>query len=226
MIATDFDGTLAPIVDRPEQAAPQPRALATLIRLAGHDGVVVAVVSGRRFRELQSLIGSVPGIVLIGEHGNDTGEEEVAPDETVVAMADFVAAVAERIPGSAVEMKRHGVGFHYRRAEDDAAADAVGTILSWAADRPGIKVTKGKKIVELSVAQHDKGDAVMGLKEDVGADCVVFVGDDTTDESVFAALGREDIGVKVGPGDTRARYRVSDISDVVRLLEAIERALG
>ncbi|MGH8946953.1 MAG: trehalose-phosphatase [Acidimicrobiia bacterium] len=226
VVASDFDGTLAPIVARPEQAVPDRRALASLARLAGHDGVVVAVVSGRRFGELQELIGELPGVVLIGEHGSDRGEEDEVEDQVVAGMAAFVGDLAGRIPGSALEVKRHGVGFHYRRAEESAAAEAVASIVSWAKDRPQIKVTEGKKIVELSVAPYDKGDAVTALKDELGADCVVFIGDDTTDESVFANLGTGDIGIKVGPGETGARYRVSDISSVVEVLEAIERALG
>ena len=225
VLAFDFDGTLAPIVDRPEQAVPDQRALASLARLAGHDGVVVAVVSGRRFGELQKLIGELPGVVLIGEHGSDRGEVDEIQDQVVAGMAAFVGDVVDRIPGSALEVKRHGVGFHYRRAEEDAAADAVSAILSWAKEHPHIKVTEGKKIVELSVAPYDKGDAVTALKDELGADCVVFIGDDTTDESVFTKLGTGDIGIKVGPGETGARYRVSDISSVVEVLEAIERAL-
>lgn len=226
VIASDFDGTIAPIVARPERAVPDPRALQSLLRLASHDGVVVAVVSGRGFSELQGLIGEAEGLVLIGEHGSDRGEETGDQDQRVEEMAIFVGGLADRLVGTALEVKRHGVGFHYRRAEEGAAAEAVGSILSWAEERPEIKVTEGKKIVELSVAPYDKGDAVLGLKEGIGADRVVFFGDDTTDESVFAVLGPDDIGVKVGLGETKARYRVSDISEVIRLLEAIEHALG
>lgn len=225
VVACDFDGTLAPIVDRPERALVEPLAIELLIGLAARDEVVAAVISGRRHAELASLLGDVPGVVLIGEHGNDRGELGVA-GETVDEMAGFIRGVGEALPGSAVEVKRHGVGFHYRLADEMAAEEAVGSILSWAEERPEIKVTRGKKLVEMSVAPHHKGDAVLALKDEAGADCVVFIGDDTTDENVFEVLGPSDIGIKVGPGETAARYRVADVAEVVRVIGSIESVLG
>lgn len=226
LVASDFDGTLAPIVSRPDRAVGDPRALQSLVRLAQRDGVVVAIISGRAFAELRSLLGDAPGVVLIGEHGNDRGEDVVGGVEMVDEMAAFIRGVGDNLPGSAVEVKRHGVGFHYRRADDAPAEKAVDSILSWAEERPDITVTKGKELVEMSVAPHHKGDAVLALKEEAGAECVVFIGDDATDENVFAMLGQEDIGIKVGPGETAARHRVDDVSDVVEVLAAIESALG
>jgi trehalose 6-phosphate phosphatase len=188
--------------------------------------VLVAIVSGRSFSDLRSLLGDTPGVVVIGEHGNDRGEEILDPAEVVEEMADFVRRVGETLPGSAVEVKRQGVGFHYRRANEGEAERAVDSILTWAEERPEIKVTMGKMIVEMSISPHHKGDAVLALKEEAGAECVVFIGDDTTDENVFAMLGESDIGIKVGPGETAADYRVDDITNVVDVLVAIESALG
>lgn len=225
-MASDFDGTLAPIVSHPDRAVGDPRALQSLIRLARRDRVTVAIVSGRAFGELKSLLGEAAGIVLIGEHGNDLGEEFADQAEAVEEMAAYVRGVGRTVPGSAVEVKRQGVGFHYRRAEEVAAGKAIESLLAWAEERPDIKVTEGKKLIEMSVASHHKGDAVMALKSQSGAECVVFIGDDTTDENVFAMLGPSDIGIKVGPGDSAARYRVEDISDVVEVLSAIESAVG
>lgn len=76
-------------------------------------------------------------------------------------------------------------------------------------------------ILELSVATRDKGNAVADLIDESGARSVLFLGDDTTDETVFAMLRPVDIGVKVGPGASAAKYRVKDIEAVAELLERV-----
>ena len=80
------------------------------------------------------------------------------------------------------------------------------------------KITTGKEIVELSVAQGDKGSAITLLREQFRADAVTFVGDDVTDEHGFAVLTAADVGVKVGEGDTDAGFRVANPEIVLEFL--------
>ncbi len=88
-----------------------------------------------------------------------------------------------------------------------------------AATWPGVHATAGKEVLELAVQRVDKGSAINALRPDGGV--VLFVGDDVTDERGFAALRPDDIGVKVGPGDTAAQYRVADVPAVGDLLAAL-----
>jgi trehalose 6-phosphate phosphatase len=87
-------------------------------------------------------------------------------------------------------------------------------------------VTEGKKVFELHVTARNKGDAVAELKSATDADVVIFVGDDSTDESVFERLDAGDIGIKVGEGVTAAEFRIPDIEAVARLLEDLVGVLS
>ena len=98
----------------------------------------------------------------------------------------------------------------------------MSTLRTWAAEHPDVTILEGKEVVELSVADLTKGDAIVGLASEV--DVVLYIGDDTTDEAVFAVLRADDVGVKVGPGPTAARYRVDDVNDVVEVLRVLALA--
>jgi trehalose 6-phosphate phosphatase len=80
------------------------------------------------------------------------------------------------------------------------------------------QVLHGKHVVEVSVVRADKGTALLALRDAVGADAVAYFGDDVTDEHVFALLGPEDVGVKVGQGDTAAAWRVDGPPEVAQAL--------
>jgi trehalose 6-phosphate phosphatase len=89
------------------------------------------------------------------------------------------------------------------------------------AARDGIETTPGKAVLDLSVVRMDKGAALDLLRERVGADAVLFAGDDVTDETAFARLRPGDVGVKVGSGDTAAEHRVDAPPDITRLLQLL-----
>lgn len=217
LVAVDFDGTVAPLVDHPDSARPDPEALRYLRQLAASEELAVAVVSGRSFADLTLRLGDVPGAILVGEHGNDIGDDvEVVP--TIEEARGFVEALrAGR--DIVVEHKPRTVTFHTRMLDPDAKMDAVSAIRGWAAENPDVTIMEGKEVIELSVADRTKGDAVLELASEV--DVTVYIGDDTTDETVFAILGADDIGVKVGPGPTAAKYRVDDVSGVVDVLRVL-----
>jgi trehalose 6-phosphate phosphatase len=225
LVAADFDGTLAPLVSDPARAAADPRAVAVLARLAGRPGVTVSVVSGRRREDLEDLLGPVPGVILIGEHGNDYEGGSIDVDPGVAEIQSHMESMAATLQGSQVEAKRLSAAFHYRNANQDDADRTLGRIRRWAAERPGLTVTEGKKILEIGVSARNKGDAVADLIVTTHAGCVIFLGDDTTDESVFAVLRPNDVGVKVGRGETSAPYRLFDVAEVADLLEMIDAGL-
>jgi trehalose-phosphatase len=216
VIGLDFDGTIAPIVEHPDLAVPDPMAVNWLQTLATMPGLGVVIVSGRAFDDLRRRLGEVPGVTLIGEHGNDYGARE--PRSAVLEEAiGVVTDLSDRTPGAIVEVKQSSVTFHTRNVSGPRAGEALALLRRWASERKELTILEGKEILELSVANRTKGDAIMEIGSD--ADAVVFIGDDKTDETVFEALGPGDVGVKVGEGDTAARYRIPGVSDVARLLE-------
>lgn len=219
LIASDYDGTLAPIVANPDEAVPHEEALDALVRLAAMPGVAGLIVSGRSLAALRQLTGAPDGVTLIGTHGieRDSGVDpglEVAVDGLVRALTE----VADRYAGTVVEAKPVGAAFHYRNAHDpEPAAEAARGV----ARRLGGRILDGKMVVEVLLAEGTKGTAVDAMRHDLGADAVVFLGDDVTDEDVFDVLGTDDVGVKVGPGDTLAVHRVDDVGGVAAALQLL-----
>jgi trehalose-phosphatase len=215
IVGLDFDGTIAPLVEHPDQAVADPVAVNWLQTLATMPGMQVVIVSGRTFVDLHRRLGEVPGVMLIGEHGNDYGTREPRPAVLEQAI-QIVTDLGERTAGAVVEVKQLSVTFHTRGVAEPDASHALAFLREWASTRGELAVLEGKEVVELSVATRTKGDAVMELG--ANADAVVFIGDDKTDETVFEALRPGDVGVKVGEGDTAARYRLSDVGEVAELL--------
>jgi trehalose 6-phosphate phosphatase len=224
LVASDFDGVLAPIVDDPEGVVPIARAFDALTDLAALPETHVAVVSGRERAWLARRVPNSNLFALAGSHGAELDERDSADvasgalDKLGRALDD----IAAEFPGFHLERKPMSVAAHLRRvdpADKPAAAAATDALVGpWRG-----KVIRGKEIVEFTLARATKGDAITTLRSRVGASAVFYAGDDVTDEDVFAVLDEVDVGVKVGPGDTRAQYRVSGPDDVVEVLEALAR---
>lgn len=213
LVGVDFDGTLAPLVDDPDDATLDSDARRHLIELAARDSVDVLVLSGRAHADLSQRIGMLPGAALVGEHGNDPGfgHETVDFDE----LDSILLTLQETTPGSRVERKPSSRAFHTRTSPQDAATVAKRALVDWA-EKSEMKLLAGKDIVELTVATRTKGDVVADTFDRY--DGVVYIGDDTTDETAFEILRSEDIAIKVGEGETAASYRVPDVAAVAALL--------
>lgn len=221
LVGLDFDGTLAPLVDHPDDAVPDSDAIALIRDLSASEGTRVAIISGRSLSDLRSRLGDeVPGAILIGEHGNDRGAE--APESDTLDRATRFIDVLKGDRDVVVERKARSVTFHTRNLDADATEEAISLVRAWAAEHPDVTLLEGKEVLELTVATGTKGDAIRGLAE--AGDGILYIGDDQTDETVFAVLGPDDVGVKVGPGPTAARFRVKNVAEVVELLEALALA--
>lgn len=220
LVASDYDGTLAPIVDDPDAAWPWPAAWEAFLRLGDMPGVEVALVSGRTRAMLQELTSSPGHVTLIGSHGLEAGVDTAPPREEVRRLVAAFEDLAASHAGAVVERKPAGAAFHYRRVAGGLAAQEA----RHAARRLGARVLDGKMVVEGLFGDADKGDAVRRLRDRTGSDVVVYFGDDTTDEHVFTSLRDVDVGVKVGPGDSAAGHRVSDPAGVADALTVLARA--
>lgn len=218
LVGVDFDGTLAPIVEHPDLAVADPRALDLLSRIAEKPAVRVAIVSGRGLTDLKARLGDVPGATFVGEHGNDVEGEQIEPSPALIEARSLVEGISARFPEATVEEKQHSVTFHTRSLEAADAESARRQIREWVTGRQGIDLIEGKEVYELTTAVGTKGDAI---KELAGDSPIIYLGDDTTDETVFEVLGPEDVGIKVGDGPTAATYRVEDIDGVVTILDQI-----
>jgi trehalose 6-phosphate phosphatase len=224
LVSSDYDGVLAPLVDDPSAAVPSPGIAEALTRIAGGDGVTVALVSGRGVEDLQRVSGLTGSYRWVGSHGAEyggplTGDLAGRRDALAERLAPLVAAV----PGARLEVKPVSVAVHVRQVADPAAAAALLEAAGAVAD-PSLTEKPGKAVLELVLVDADKGSAVQRLRDELGAAGVVYLGDDLTDEDVFRLLRPGDVGIKVGEGPTAAEHRVADpgaVVDVLRLLGAL-----
>lgn len=223
LVACDYDGTLAPIVQDPSRALPSQESVTALRALAQLSATTVAVISGRALRDLATLSRLPSEIQLVGSHGSefDVGfVHDLQPQARQLRddLAAELSRITEGAPGTSLETKPASVALHLRQAEPEVGK----RVLKAARDGPcrwdGVQVTEGKAVIELAVVQTDKGQALDVLRHRVGASAAVFLGDDVTDEKAFARLHGPDLGVKVGPGDTRAGQRVNSTDDVALAL--------
>ncbi|HEV7712395.1 MAG TPA: trehalose-phosphatase, partial [Asanoa sp.] len=223
LIACDYDGTLAPIVTDPTLAVPLPESVAAVRALAALPQTTVAVVSGRALRDLATLSRLPSEVHLVGSHGSefDIGFVERLTPELVevrtrlqVALRDIVAGK----PGVRLENKPASVAVHYRAAERPVAEGVKERVATGPGTWPEVTVTHGKEVIELSVVPTHKGTAVDQLRTSMSASAVLFIGDDITDENAFGNLHGPDVGVKIGPGETKAGYRVGEPIEAARVL--------
>jgi trehalose 6-phosphate phosphatase len=215
LVASDFDGTLAPIVNNPADARPLPGAADALIALAGLPSTTVALVSGRALSTLRELSSMPPPVHLVGSHGAefDSGFSHDIDRELLERITAELTAIAANRPGVTVEPKPASVALHVRNASAADGRAALDAALA-AAQAWDAELTEGKAVLEFAVISTDKGEAIDIIRDRDDATAVVFFGDDVTDEKAFRRMRDGDVGVKVGPGDTLARFRVESPEDV------------
>jgi len=181
------------------------------------------MISGRGLADLRFRLGPDERWKLSGSHGAEIAGETDQPITLAASrQLDEVAAHLDALssihPGSCVERKPRGVAFHYRCVEDSGVGEAVCAVTALAAECPALVLRLGSMVIEFLADTVTKGDGIRRIRHRVGASAVVFIGDDLTDEHGFLALGSGDAGVKIGPGDTRAQFRLGGIDQVARLL--------
>lgn len=235
LVASDYDGVLAPIADDPAATEPLPAAMAALGQLSELPDTEVALISGRPLAFLQTLPSVPRQAWLAGSHGNELGHVDAAdPDgdheQILKDLRVQLDRIADHFEGCLAEHKPKSSALHYRHL-NPSRWDAVRThVLNGPGRLPNISVQEGKMVIELGIFAGDKGTALGRIRHDARADVCVFLGDDVTDEAAFVSLRPHDIGVKVGPGPTAASARVADPVEAAALLALIAqertRALG
>ncbi|MEX3317102.1 trehalose-phosphatase [Sulfitobacter sp. PS-8MA] len=225
----DLDGTLAPIVEDPQDTRLPERTRNLLTRLVAEVGGAVAVLSGRALADLDRIMGALR-LPASGSHGQELrfGPHAAHPD----AEAEGVpAAIIDRVEEFAVlhgvtsERKPGAIALHYRKTPDQAEA-CRGFVDTLTAEEPGLRALHGKMVSEVALAGIDKGGALERLADtvDFQGRIPIMVGDDVTDEDGFrAAQARGGFGIKIGAGPSAAHYRLEDVEAFADWLEEILR---
>jgi trehalose 6-phosphate phosphatase len=203
----DFDGVLAPIVARPDDAYPPPEAREELERLVRRYALV-AVVSGRAGDDVRRRVG-VDGVVCVGSHGLEL-------DSRAEVWRARIDAFANEAGWNDTERKGLAVSFHYRRAEDEAAAIAELESLAERARSAGLEARFGRKVLEvLPPIDANKGTAVRRLLADSNLHRALVAGDDTTDLDAFRAVDGLELGVRVAVAADESPPELRASADVV-----------
>lgn len=231
----DYDGTMTPIVARPELAVMAPEMRNKLKAVAGK--WFVAVVSGRDLNDVKGLV-QMDGLYYAGSHGFDIERPDGAKIEAHQG-AEFLPVLAEvegklrtgteEIEGALIERKKFSIAVHYRLVEsDDEVARMDALVDRTIAEHRGLRKGHGKKVWEVQpdIKWH-KGKAVLHLVETLKLDpekvLPVFVGDDITDEDAFRALAATGLGIVVKDDNrpTAARYALESVDEVEQFFDRL-----
>jgi trehalose 6-phosphate synthase/phosphatase len=231
VLLLDYDGTMVPFASVPELARPDQELLELLAALQARPGTRVHVVSGRGRNKLDAWLRHLP-IALHAEHGlwsRLPGQDWHGEPVTAAPWRNRVLATlrefAANTPGSLVEEKTVGVAWHYRGAEPEFGerqANELKLHLTELLANSPVEILPGNKVIEVRPYGVDKGLVVQTALAMDGADALaVAIGDDRTDEDMFAALPANAVAIHVGEQHSRAPYRIADVAATRRLLRAL-----
>lgn len=239
----DYDGTLTPIASKPEKARLKKAMRSTLRSLSGFPGVQIAVVSGRSLSDLQNVMGSIPEIIYVGNHGLEVKGEDFSWSHPTVDQAskimgriwDELGESLRPVKGMLLENKTLGISLHYRLVAEGKVADLhrdfQEIIAPWV-QLGVVSVHEGKKVWEIRSKARlwNKGRVVQWLLRRYkrqGGFLPVFIGDDRTDEDAFKTLQSSGIAVKVTENPralSTAKYYIHSPDEVFDLLEQVMKA--
>ncbi|MCD6413509.1 MAG: trehalose-phosphatase [Elusimicrobia bacterium] len=220
----DFDGTISTIVKNPENAKPIPGAVETLNAIGRKRNLAAAVVSGREISFLRKFFGN--SVILVGIHGGEisaggkTKTFRIGKNEKKILGEILKLAEVSGISGIYVERKKISIAVHYRNVKktDVFAVSKLRRKILRKIQNAKLEMKRGKKVFEIMPAGVGKLKAVKLLVKMKKGFKPVFMGDDETDEEVFAM--KSVIGVKVGRrnSQTAAKFFISSPDEVNRFL--------
>jgi trehalose 6-phosphate synthase/phosphatase len=228
----DYDGTLVPFVEDPKQARPDREVLELLAGLSAAAGNEVMIVSGRPRRDLEEWFGQAP-VALVAEHGvwlRPRGGEwrmlRAITTDWKERVRPILQVYVDRLPGALLEEKEFSLAWHYRGADPELASRRARELLDALAGftrNIDVQVLEGNKVLEVRNTGVSKGTAAMEWLAGLGADFVLAIGDDWTDEDLFRALPPTAHSVRVGLANTAARYYLGNHNAVRRVLRELNQ---
>jgi trehalose 6-phosphate synthase/phosphatase len=229
LILLDYDGTLVNYSLIPDKAIPSEHLLNVLLKLAGKPKTKVIIISGRAHQEIDKLLGSLP-LSIIAEHGALVKENGVWKKQQIEngnwkdAITPLLDKITLKCPGSYIEEKQFSLAWHYRNAESTSGYANSRELINLAEESAplyDLKTLDGNMVVEIMTREIGKGKAVLKLLEQASYDFILSIGDDATDEEIFELFISDDrfYTIKVGNGNTSAKFKFDSVSDVVLFLK-------
>lgn len=232
LVVLDYDGTLVPYTSFPPLAKPDKELLILLQQLSRAPGTEVVLMSGRDRQTMGRWFGGLD-VSMVAEHGIWIQTQERSAKwkklkpyraEWKTAILPIIERFTERLPGSLIEEKEFSIAWHYRTADPLLASrrsKELSHTLTQLTANLDVQVIQGKHVIEVRNAGADKGSATLDFLEQQTYDFILGIGDDTTDEDLFAALPDYAYTIKVGVGQTAAQYLLDSYKDVRAFLEQL-----
>ena len=226
LIVLDYDGTLVEFTTAPELASPTPDVINWLGELAATPKTKVLVVSGRPQQTLEKWLGHLP-IDLVAEHGASSKQDDVWTRNGLSngvwkeILRPLLAEFVSRCTGSFLEEKEASLAWHYRGASERTGFERSRELIDLLEHLlPNeLRFLDGQKVVEIKRTDTDKGKIAYQWATAQSYDFVLVMGDDQTDEDMFAALEAVmPYTIKIGPQPTQAHYRLDNVAQVLALL--------
>jgi len=230
LILFDYDGTLAPFNDYPEQATPSREVIESIREIATGKENDVAIISGRKLETLERWFGELP-IHLIGEHGAKLkllDQEAVTQIQHPPLFSEAIRSTLEmftiRCQGSHVEEKEFSLAWHYRKVNTDEGFKQSRELidcLNHLVIGSSLAVIDGNKVIEVRSVLASKGVAAQWVSGLLSPDLVIAFGDDITDEDMFEQLDYGAITIKIGNGVTNATYSLAQQENVLPFIRTL-----
>ena len=231
LVLLDYDGTLVPFYNDPEDSIPGEELMKLLGRYRDQENTELVIISGRPAKFLDQHLGGL-GITMAAEHGiwmkEKGGEWKMnveLPDEVWKAKSKAIMeSYVDRTPGSFLEEKKNALVWHFRKVETGLAelrSSELASHLDHVLDGYPIDVMEGNAIVEVKPSAINKGSIALKLYQASNPDFTLTMGDDRTDEYIFEALPENCYTIKVGITNTHARFSISDQKFAIQLLKAL-----
>ena len=225
----DYDGTLVGFKPTPEQAKPDRELKELLGRLTADPCNRVVVVSGRDRSVLEAWLGDIPGLYLIASHGLwlRSPEEEwlmtlVLDNKWKKDIRPVLELYTDRVPRSLIEEKEYTLAWHYRQCDPDVIAlklrEVKETLVSMT-ESTTLMVHEGNKVLEIKDSRFNKGFLSSILINKQENDFILGAGDDLTDEDLFSSLPAGAFSIKVGSGNTCAKFRLESWKSMRMILK-------
>lgn len=228
LILLDYDGTLAALKARPEDAKPTPELISILQQMTADPSNHIVINSGRDHFTLEKWLGSLP-VCMAAEHGafykeNGVWHKNIKKLEWGTGLQSILQMFVDKTPRSRLEVKETALAWHYR--ESDAwlgtlRAQQLVNVLISICTRQKLQILQGNKVIEIKSPDYNKGSEVNRLLSNKRYDFVIAMGDDTTDDDMFQALPLNAVTVKVGSISEIANYNLPSQTDVLPFLQAI-----
>jgi trehalose 6-phosphate synthase/phosphatase len=231
LIILDYDGTLVDFKNNPEEAKPDNELIDIIQNLIKNKKNTVVIISGRNKDFLEKCFRNLD-LILVAEHG--VWIKEYANSWTSISnlnndwknnIKPIIESYVDRTPGSFIEEKEYSLVWHYRKTDPEFASirlkELKGNLLNYIANL-NLGIMEGNKVLEIKNIEINKGKPVLFLLKN-NYDFILGIGDDVTDEDIFANMPEHSYSIKVGFGITKAKYSIKSYKEVRNLLIEISQ---